>query len=286
MHGSVAGSRPDRRAVIIETKTPLPPVAKRLDIVSWINGTGLPTFSSAVLALAPPTIRVLEATCMALKCTANSAPPAALPPLAVPAVLASKQYRAFQSYSLTHVPSTTTRGAFTSSQVAGYTAPSSCPDVPPSTFWLGEASPLNHATPDMSGRDPKAAALMKFRVSGAEESAAIAKATSFPGSILFSASMLRHVPWVWTQTSLRLDAGSGLLNWSVQSSAFPTNTIYLDGVRVAEIPQGPCGVVISSRFRTADKPRQTMAEEAKQASVPISAQDETVDPGGSASGAG
>jgi len=67
---------------------------------------------------------------------------------------------------------------------------------------------------------------------------------------------------------------------------FPTHTIYLDGVRVDEIPQGKCGVVIASRFRTADKPRQTMAEEKKQASVPITRQDETVDPGGTAKGTG
>lgn len=286
MHGAIPGARSDWRSVIIETKGPLPLVTKTLNIVSWISGRGLPDFSRARLALDPPSIRVLDAACMALKCTANPAPPATLPPSAVSAFLASKQYRAFQTYTITHIPSTSARGTFVPAQVVGFTAPSSCPDVPPTTFQMGEVSPLNHATPNMSGTDPQAEALMKFRVSAAEESAAIREATSFPGSLLFSTSMLRHVPWVWTQTSLRLEAGTGLLNWSVQGSAFPTHTIYLDGARVAEIPQSPCGVVVASRFRTAAMPRQTMAEEARQVSVPISAQDETVDPGGTASGAG
>jgi len=205
---------------------------------------------------------------------------------AVPAFLKSKEYRGFQSYTISYIPSTTGHGVFVPIQVAGFTAPSKCSDVPPSSFQPGEISPLNHSTSDMSATNPQAEALMKFRVSAAEESAAIAEATSFPGSALFSASMLRHVPWVWTQTRLRLDAGTGLLNWFVQGSAFPTHTIYLDGVRVDEISQGVCGVVIASRFRTADQPRQTMEEEAKQGNVPIGAQDETVDPGGSAAGKG
>lgn len=286
MHGSVPGPRPDRRSVIIETNAPLPIVTKTLNIISWINGAGLPSFSKTALALDPPTIRVLDAACMALKCTANTAPPARLPSSALPAFLGSKQFRGFQSYVISHIPSSSTVGTFTATQKVGFTAPSSCPDVPPSTFRLGEVSPLNFAAPNMRGKDPKADALMKFRVSSAEESAAIRQATSFPASILFSASMLRHVPWVWTKTNLRIDASSEMLHWSVQGSAFPTHTIYLDGVRVDEIPQGPCGVVVSSRFRTADKPRQTMAEEARQAGVPISAQDETVAPGGTVSGTG
>jgi len=101
---------------------------------------------------------------------------------------------------------------------------------------------------------------------------------------MISAEMIRHVPWVWTKTSLRLDASTGLLHWFVRGSAFPTHTIYLDGVRVDEIPQGPCRVVSASSFRTADMPRQTMEEEARQANVPINVQDETVEPGGTASG--
>jgi outer membrane protein OmpA-like peptidoglycan-associated protein len=41
-HGSVPGNRADRRSVIIQTESPLPPVTKTLTIVSWING-GYPT---------------------------------------------------------------------------------------------------------------------------------------------------------------------------------------------------------------------------------------------------
>ena len=139
----------------------------------------------------------------------------------------------------------------------------------------------------MTGKDPRVDTLFKLRVSSTEEEAAIEEATSFPGSVLgVSRSMIHHVPWVWTQAALRLDAATGLLNWSVQGSAFPTHTIYLDGVRVGEITQGPCRVVFEPRFRTADMPRQTMQEEAKQAKVPITRQEETVESGGSVSGAG
>jgi hypothetical protein len=286
MHGAVAGAHPDKRSVVIETRGPMPVVTKTLSIVSWINGTGLPAFSRATLAVDPPSIRVLDGACMALRCTANPPPPSTLPASAIWPFLGTKQYRAFQSYTITYIPSTTLRGVFLPLQIVGFTAPSSCPDIPPRSFQMGETSPLNHANSDMTGPDPRAEALMKFRVSAAEESAAIGAATSFPGSLLFSTHMLRHVPWVWTQTNLRLEASTGLLRWQVQGSAFPTHTIYLDGARVDEIPQGPCGVVIASRFRTADLPRQTMAEEARQAAVPLSAQDETVDPGGTAAGAG
>lgn len=286
MHGGVPGNRADRRSVVIQTQSPLPPVTKILTIVSWINGAGLPSFSRYDLATAPPTIRVLLAAGMALGCTANTPPPTSLPPSALSAFIASKQYRGLQNYTITYIPSSSARGEFISRQIPGYTAPSSCGPIPPSTFRLGETSPLNYANADISSPNPRANALMKFRVSSLEESDAIAEATSFPGSMLFSRSMLRRVPWVWTQSSLRLEASTGLLHWSVQGSAFPTHTIYLDGVRVDEIRQGPYGVVVSSRFRTADMPRQTMAEEATQASVPIGSQEETVDPGGTASGAG
>lgn len=286
MHGAVPGARKDRRAVVIEHAAPLPVVTKNLTVVSWINPAGLPGFSKAALALDPPSIRVFEAACMALGCTANKSPPKSLPSSDVPGFVGSKEFRGFQSYSLTVIPSTTAGGVLVPLQIVGYTAPSSCEDIPPKTYRQGETSPLNHATPKMSATEAAATALMKFRVSAAEESAAIDEATSFPGSLLFSKKMLKHVPWVWTVTNLRLDAASGLLHWSVQGSAFPTHTIYLDGVRVGEIPQGPCGVVVSSRFRSADQPRQTMAEEEAQRGQPLSKQEETVDAGGTASGTG
>jgi outer membrane protein OmpA-like peptidoglycan-associated protein len=285
MHGAIPGARADRRSAIIETLAASPLVTKTLSIVSWIDGRGLPSFSKTII-LDPGTIRVIEAACMALGCTANTAPPKSLPQSSLSSFIGTKQYRAVQSYTLTYIPSATLRGTFSPLQIVGFTAPSSCSDIPPSTFRQGEASPLNHATPDMSGADPKAEALMKFRVSAAEESAAIGAATSFPASLFFSRHMLRHVPWVWTEVTLRLDATTGLLHWSVQGSAFPSHTVYLDGAQVAEIRQGPCGVVVASKFRTADLPRQTMTEEAKQTSVPISAQDETVDPGGAVAGQG
>jgi hypothetical protein len=285
-HGGVPGNRADRRSVIIQTQGPLPKVTKTLTIVSWINGTGLPSFSRTGLAMAPGDLVAPLATCMALGCTANTRPPTSLPSSGLSAFIGSKQYRGVQNYTLTYIPSTSARGEFFSRQIVGYTAPSSCGPIPPSTFQLGEASPLNYATADMSGTDPSADALMNFRVSSAEESSAIEEATSFPGSLLFSRRMLRRVPWVWTQTHLRLDAGTGKLHWHVRGAAFPTHTIYLDGARVGEIPQGPCRVVVASHFRTANMPRQTMAEEARQASVPITKQEETVEPGASSSGAG
>jgi hypothetical protein len=224
---------------------------------------------------------------MALGCTANTPPPTSLPSSDLSTFIGSKQYRGVQNYTLTYLPSTRARGEFFSRQIVGYTAPSSCGPIPPSKFELGETSPLNYATADMSGTDPKADALMKFRVSSAEESSAIEEGTGFQGWLVgLTPATIRHVPWVWTQTGLRIDAGTGRLHWLVRGSAFPTHTIYLNGVRVGEIPQGPCRVVLASRFRAADMPRQTMEEEARQARVPISNQEETVEPGGISSGAG
>ena len=67
-------------------------------------------------------------------------------------------------------------------------------------------------------------------------------------------------------------------------SAFPTHTIYVDGIQVAEIAQQVAGVLLGPGIRTADKPRQTAVEEEAQRDVPIPAQQDTVRPGGGASG--
>ncbi len=265
---------------------PAASVTKTLTIVSWINPDPLPAFDKFTLATAPGTIRVMEATGMALRCTANRRPPATLAPSAVASFLASKEFRSFQQYSLTYVPSEHFAPKHTAPvvQQVGYTAPSACPDIPPATYMPGETSPLNHVRYDFGRSEPNLEALMKFRVGAAEEARAIGEATSFPGSLLFSAAMLPRVPWVWTKPTLSIDPATSRLSWSVEASAFPTNTIYVDGVKVDEIPQGHYSVLLASHIRHADQPRQTMAEEARQRSTPIALQDETVRPGGSATG--
>src|SRR6185295_9888917 len=168
------------------------PDAKTLTLMSWINPAGLPDFSKLTLAALPGTPRVMQSLGMALKCTANKTPPASLPPTSVPTFLTSKEFRGFQQYSLNYVPGK----PFAPSQwlpyiqQVGYTAPSKCPDIPPSSYMLGEASPLNNVGYDFGRADPNFESLFKFRVAAAEESAALSKATSFPGSLLFSLQML------------------------------------------------------------------------------------------------
>jgi len=223
---------------------------------------------------------------MALKCTANKTPPASLPPTSVPTFLTSKEFRGFQQYSLNYVPGK----PFAPSQwlpyiqQVGYTAPSKCPDIPPSSYMLGEASPLNNVGYDFGRADPNFESLFKFRVAAAEESAALSKATSFPGSLLFSLQMLPHVPWVWNQAKGSIGP-TGKLSWSVTAAKFPTTWIYVDGVKVSEIPQQHhIALMPSTSIRTADQPRQTNTEEEAQRATPVGAQQETVGTGGSASG--
>jgi hypothetical protein len=285
-HGSVPGKRADRRAVVIQTLGAPAQMTKSLTIVSWINGRDLPSFSRFALAMAPKDHVADFGACMALKCTANTPPPTTLGPSDLSAFIATKQYRAVQSYVITYGGSSGARGEILTRQIAGYTAPSSCGPIPPKTFRQGEISPLNSVSTGLTEAGASVDALMKLRVSTEEESDAIDAATSFPASMLISRDKIRHVPWVWSQTRLRLNARTGLLQWAVRSSNFPTNTIYLNGVRVAETEQGPCRILFESRFRSANAPRQSMAEEAKQATVPINKQEETVEEGPGASGQG
>src|SRR5262249_51518247 len=152
---------------------------------------------------------------------------------------------------------------------------------PPCSFLQGEASSLNYAKPGANGFE----ALTKFRVSAAEETAAINALPKVHVSLGgMTTRMLPRVPWVWTRTTARFDVSNGKLSWFVRASAFPTNTIYVDGAQINEIPQGDPSVLLGPRVRTADKPRQTAAEEEAQRETPISVQDETVRPGGFANG--
>jgi hypothetical protein len=288
-HGGVPGKRSDRRAVVIESRAALPAVTKNLTIVSWINGKDLPTFSYSGMATIPADMRAPMGACMALGCTSNIPPPASLPAAELPKLVATKQFRAIQSYTVIYLPGSTRGGEVIPQQIIGYTAPSTCGPIPPDDFRQGEPSPLNHTISSLSG-PPTAEALMKFRVGTPEENDAIAKATErrilLLGGRAVEREQIHHVPWVWTQTHLKMDEKSAKLDWSVRASEFPTHTIYLDGTRVDEISQGQCNVLFKDKFRTADKPRQTLEEEQKQAPVPIEKQEETVSPGRTASGKG
>jgi len=283
-HGSVPGNRVDRRSVVIETLGVPPEVTKSLTIVSWIDGSDLPNFSRSALLAAPGDLVANLGACMALKCTANTPPPSSLPASALSAFIARKQYRAVQSYTIAYAPSSAAWGEIRARQIIGYTAPSSCGPIPPNTFRQGEVSPLNYVKTEMTESGASVDALMKLRVGTEEESDAIDAATSFPASLLISRSDIKHVPWVWSQSRMQFDAHSGHLRWDVRNSDFPTNTIYLDGVRIAKTQQGPCRVLFESRFRSANLPRQTMAEEAQQAKVSVNKQEETVREGPGASG--
>lgn len=285
-HGPVPGNRPDRRAVVIETRSPLPPINRSLTIVSWINPAGLPSFSYVAPFITPHGYVESVGACMAIRCTANTPPPDTLPDSDLPGFLASKQYRAVQTFEITHYPNTSAGDTVIARQVLGYTAPSSCWLVPPKTFTQGEASPLNHVDVGRQGDDTTVNSLMKIRVSTAEETAAVDKATSFPMSILTSRSRVSHIPWVWSEGRLQIDAHTGKIRWFLRVSAFPTNTVYLDGKKVAEIPQGGCSVVLDPRFRNIDLPRESLDDEAKQANVPVPQQDETVSETNSAAGEG
>ena len=285
-HGSVPGKRADRRAVVIETLGAAPALSRSLTIVSWINGKDLPAFSRLGLAIAPGDAVEDLGACMAIGCTANTPPPDRLPPTDLPAFLATKQYRAVQSYAVSYAPAAGSQGEVRTRQIIGYTAPSSCGPIPPKSFRQGEVSPLNSVSSELNEAGATIDALMKLRVSSVEESEAIDAATSFPASLLVSRCAIKHVPWVWSKTHLALDAHTGRIKWNIRGSAFPTNTVYLDGARVAQIDQGPCRVLLESRFRSACQPRQTMGEEAKQENIPINKQEETVEEGMSASGSG
>lgn len=286
-HGAAPGNSANRRSVVIETKGALPAIKRSFAVVSWIDGTNLPEFDrmnvlgTAMIGWSAENL----GACMALKCTANNPPPAELPESAFAAFKDSKQYRGLQTFEITHYPSSSRGATVIAKQRVGYTAPSTCGPIPPDTFTQGEASPLNHVD-IAAGKDTKIEALMKFRVSTPEESAAVDKATSFPNSLILSRSRIRHVPWVWNQTTLRVDAKTGRISWQLTPSAFPTNTIYMDGKKVKEIPQQRCSVVLESRFRKFDSPRQTLEEEKQQADKPLSQQEETVKSGLSASGKG
>jgi outer membrane protein OmpA-like peptidoglycan-associated protein len=285
-HGSVPGQRADRRAVVVEVLDPLPPVTHTLTLVSWIDPTPLPKFSKAVLAGLPGSFVVMEATGMALRCTANSPPPNSMPESAIQPFLDSKEYRAFQHYTLVLHPFEDFRigDVVDSKVVAGYTAPSTCADIPPKEYSQGEFSPLGGTSYQFQRPDPNLEALVKMRVGAAEEANAIVAATSFPGSLLLSRSRLPRAPWVWTTATMNIDPETGKLTWSVRTAAFPTTTVYVDGRKVAVIGQQHHMVLIDSKFRHADRPRQTRKEEEAQKDVPLLDQVETVKAGGSASG--
>jgi hypothetical protein len=286
-HGAVPGSRPDRRAVVIETKAPLPPQTTSIAIVSWINGTNLPSFSRLAVAGAPGGYAEQLGACMALKCTANAPPPDSLPASALPAFIRSKQYRALQTFEITHYPNAAPgRDSVIARQLVGYTAPSSCGPIPPTTFVQGEASPLNDVKVNGVNDGTIVDSLMKIRVSTAEETEAVEAATSFPASLILSRSRITHIPWVWSSTHLHIDAATGKVDWLLRVSAFPTNTVYANGKKIAEIPQGGCSVLLDPNlhFRNIDAPRQSLQEEAKQANVPVWKQEESVAPGDTRSG--
>jgi hypothetical protein len=252
-----------------------PRVAKSLSIVSWINPSGLLDFSKIGVALTPPSVRPVAALSMILKCTANSRPPDTLDASALATVIASKEYRAVQHYEFRMGDHGEVE--VRSRQIVGYTAPSrcDCDDVPPCDYIQGEASPLNYA----DYKSPNLETLMKFRVGAAEEEAAIRNRPRVP--VMFgglSLSMLPRVPWVWTDGTIRLRP-NGKLQWLIGASAFPTNTIYVDGRKVAELRQHHPIALLGPNVRTADQPRQTLEEEEAQRGRPVSLHTETVRPG-------
>lgn len=257
-----------------------PSVTKTLTIVSWIRPEGLPDFSKSTVLFGPRVQVPFTALKMILKCTANQRPPRTLGATEVEAFQKTKEYRAIQRYTLTIGTAETSPGE--ALQIPGFTAPSrcGCKDVPPCSYLPGEVSPLNY-----NKFKPRSfEALMKFRVSAAEEKAAIKERPLFfrmTGSM--GLEKLHRVPWVWTKSTGNIQ-DNGKLAWSVSASAFPTHTIYVDGQQVAEIPQQDASVLLGPHVRTADKPRQTIEEEKAQAETPLSAQEETVRPGGSESG--
>jgi hypothetical protein len=257
-----------------------PSVTKTLTIVSWIRPEGLPDFSKSTVLFGSRARVPLTALEMILKCTANQRPPRTLGATEVEAFQKTKEYRAIQRYTLTIGTSETSPGE--ALQIPGFTAPSKCgcKDVPPCSYLPGEMSPLNYSKFKPNSFE----ALMKFRVSAAEEEAAIKERPLFfrmTGSL--GLEKLHRVPWVWTKSTGNIQ-DNGKLAWSVSASAFPTHTIYVDGQQVAEIPQQNASVLLGPHVRTTDKPRQTIEEEKAQAETPLSAQEETVRPGGSDSG--
>jgi hypothetical protein len=284
-YGSVPGKRADRRAVVVQILEPKP-VKRTLTVVSWINPDPLPEMHQFAQGFTPGTPRVLESLGGILRCTANLAPPDSLPELAIPGFLATKQYRAFQHYTLQLRPSSkeTSRDFVDPVILPGYTAPSHCMLIPPSSFLRGELSPANRFTQSSDTAYAKVDSLVKYRVGAAEEKAALEQATSFPGSLLFSLSMLPHVPWVWTDAGMNINPKTFALFWRVVASAFPTITIYVDGKKAGVIPQKDPSVLLGPNVRTADQPRETAAEELAQKEKPVSMQTETVRTGGSAGG--
>jgi Domain of unknown function (DUF4157) len=249
-----------------------PRMAKSFSVVSWISPAGLLDFSKFGVAMTPPSVRPIAAISMILKCTANTPPPKTLDQSGLTQLIASKEYRAIQHYEFRM----SDQGEIDvdTRQIVGFTAPSrcGCDDVPPCDYMQGETSPLNYAT----FKSPTLDALMKFRVSGAEEEAAIKNRPRVPVAFGgLSLSMLSHVPWVWAEASVRLQP-SGKLAWLINGSAFPTHTVYVDGQKVAQLDQRHPIVLVGSHIRTADQPRQTLDEEAKQRDVPITRQTDTV----------
>jgi hypothetical protein len=285
-HGSVPGRRADRRAVVVEVLDPLPPVTHTLTLVNWIAPGSLPVFDKLALSVMPGSIRVMEATGMALRCTANSPPPSSMPESAIQPFLDSKEYRAFQHYTLVLHPLQDFRVSdiVDARVVAGYTAPSRCPDIPPTDYMRGEISPLSGTAYRFQRPDPNLDALLKVRVGAGEEEFALNAATTGIGSLAFSRNMLPRVPWVWTRARMGIHPESQRLTWSVESSAFPTVTVYVDGRQAAVIPQQHHSVLLTGNIRHADSPRQTRREEEAQKDVPLPDQVETVKAGGSASG--
>ena len=276
-HGAVPGNRPDRRSVVLEVTGAAPSQHRTLSIVSWINGEGLPDPNPVSIVLfAPGDSREAIGACKALKCTSNTRPPDTLPESDWQAFIGSKQYRAFQTFKIEHYPASDLADSIGTAQHVGYTAPSTCAFIPPDDFVQGEPSPLNHVDTTWTPKDTTIDSLMKIRVSTEEETAAVDKATSWGKWLVISRSRITHVPWVWSQTKVKVDGRTGALNWSVHASRFPTNTVYLDGKKVGELPQGGCNVVINQRFRNIREPRQSLEEEKKQGSVSVERQDETV----------
>ena len=284
-HGasSVFGDLPNNRTVVV--KFEMPSLKKTLTIVSWIypNGMGLLDFSKFDIVTTPKPFRALKAMQMLLKCTANQAPPSTLKASEIEGFKRKKEFRALQHYTFSMLPG----GEFNveAEKVPGYTSPSKCDcdDVPPCTYLVGEFSPNNYVKKVF----PEIESLTKFRVSAAEEEAAIKAKPNIPAGEYIgglSLDMLPRVPWVWTDVRAGFEPQTGKLQWIVTAARFPSNTIYVDGKKVGEIPQGHPIELLKGNIRTADKPRQTLKEEAAQADKLVSNQDDTVRPGGSLMG--
>lgn len=289
MHGATAGNRANRRAVVVEVLDPHPPVTKTLTIVSWIDPTPLDFHSKFAIATTPKAggLRVIQATEHIFKCTANRRPPERLPDSEINSFIKTKEYRGFQHYSLVlHPHQTFTLGkTVPPKMIVGYTAPSRCEGFPPKKYVKGEFSPLSLASSKFGGEAPNIKALVKIRAGEQEEETAIKQATTgLAGLLVFKRKDLPRVPWVWTQSEAEVNPDTQKLVWNVRASAFPTNTIYVDGKKVDEIPQKEVGFVVSEKFRRATEPRQTKEEEEAQAELPVTMHAETVLPGGSANG--